>query len=117
LAKLILDVSEDSLLEDLAFGEDLLHGHARDQDSGLTLDDTLDDICDMLALVDMLFRFGIRQKHSILHQSIASIFASRDVLSFIVNTAALVSTALIKIWAHCEHYRQRELQLLLCHGL
>ncbi len=38
------------LFEDLPFLENLLHGHARDDDSGLTFDDALDDVLDMASL-------------------------------------------------------------------
>jgi hypothetical protein len=38
------------LFEDLPFLEDLLHGHAGDDDSGFTFDDALDDVLDMASL-------------------------------------------------------------------
>lgn len=37
------------LLEELAFLEDLFHCHARDDDSSLTLDDTFDDILNIVS--------------------------------------------------------------------
>lgn len=115
LRQLVLDVSEDSLLEDLSLSEDLLHSHARHKDSSFTLDDTLDDVGNMLALGDILLLLRVRQKHSILHQSVSSVLAIKAI-GFTVGIRA-VGPALVDIGTHCEDDGERELQLLLCHGL
>jgi hypothetical protein len=56
LVQFALNVAEDAALEDLALGEDLFHGHARNQDTGFALDDALDDVLEELAVVGTLVR-------------------------------------------------------------
>ena len=49
LIQLGLDVFNDMILEYLTLLEDFLHGHSGDDDTGLTLNNTLDDILHVTA--------------------------------------------------------------------
>jgi hypothetical protein len=115
LRKLVLDVSEDPLLKDLSLSENLLHSHARHEDSSFTLDNTLDDIGNMLTLSNILLLLRVGQEHGILHQSIPSVLPIKAI-GFTVGIRA-IGPALVDIRTHCEDDGERELQLLLCHGL
>ena len=50
LIEFILNILNHFCLEDLPFLEDLLHRHARDNHTGLSLDDALDDVLHVVAL-------------------------------------------------------------------
>ncbi len=60
LVQFALDVAENAALENLTLGKDLLHGHARNQHTRLTLDDTLDDVLQKLVVVRRLGAAGAR---------------------------------------------------------
>ena len=134
LIKFTLDVAEDAPLEDFALGEDLLHGHARHQHTGLALDDTLDDILEKLVIVGSLGGAGIGQQHGVLNQCVASVLAapnisemvvagvtafatSAQMMVVVVDSAPHVCAALIDVRADGEDDGKQELELLLGHGL
>lgn len=54
------------LTEFLALGEDLLHCHGGDDDAGLALDDTSDDVLEVLGAVFFFVAADIAQEHGIL---------------------------------------------------
>ncbi|RAL48393.1 hypothetical protein DM860_005817 [Cuscuta australis] len=51
LVELELDLFENLLLELLGALEDLFHGHGGGKDTGLTLDDALDELVDMVGVL------------------------------------------------------------------
>lgn len=73
LIEFALNVAEDAALELFSLGEDLFHCHAGYEHTSLTLDDTLDDVFEVLSRVGLpLIR--VRKKHGIFHQRISAVF-------------------------------------------
>lgn len=95
-----------ALTELLTLGEDFFHGHARHQDSGLSLNDALNDVVQEVGRVVAL-RVGVCEQHGVFHQGVTTVL-------LIMDTAGLspgfgIGTTRVDIGTDSEHDREKKL--------
>lgn len=109
---------KDALLEHFALGKDFLHGHARHEHAGLALDDALDNVGNVAALLvaALLGVVALGEQHGVLHEGVAAVLAGQVVLLLAAGGGRRVGAARVDVGPDGEDDGQGKLQLLLGHG-
>jgi hypothetical protein len=94
--------------------------HGGDQNTSFTLDDTLDDVLDVLRATNILLVIGSGEKHGILHEGITvvfcGIFVRRRIIGRLLSSWG-ISSALVNMRTNSEDDGKKELELLPGHRL
>lgn len=102
------------LTEFLTLSEDFFHSHARHQDSDLSFNDTLDDVLQEGGRVVPLC-VRVCEQHGVFHEGVTTVLLSVDTAGLSARFG--IGTAGVDIGTDSEDDREKELQLLLGHGL